>query len=230
MDQRKKTLFSDILEEYIKTAKPIGSKVIVDKYHKDLSSATIRNEMKALEDSGYLTHPHTSAARIPTEKGYQFYINTFLKNKEVAKKDREVINGAINNLSKVEPDFTKTIAKTIAELSDQTVFVALAENNFFYTGLSHIFRQPEFSHLEVIYNLSEIIDHMDEILSQLFKEVDETTILIGQDNPFGNVCSAVLTSYHKKDTKGLFGILGPMRMDYNRNSSLVNYAEELLNS
>jgi len=230
MDDRKKAIFSDVLEEYIRSAKPIGSKVIVDKYYKDLSSATIRNEMKALEKEGFITHPHTSAGRIPTEKGYQFYIDNFLEEKEVAKKDREEIQKAIGSFKQFEPDLVKTIAKTIAHLSDETVFVAFSQNDFYYTGLSNIFKKPEFAELEVVYNLSEIIDHMDEVMSAMFEDVDKTTILLGKENPFGNICSSVLTKYHNKSQNGLFGILGPMRMDYNRNNSLVNFAERLLSS
>lgn len=230
MDHRKKALLSNILREYIHSAKPIGSSLIVDKYYKDLSSATIRNEMKALEQEGFITHPHTSAGRIPTEKGYQFYIDNFLKEREVAKRDQEVIQKAIKEFKQFEPDLVKTIAKTIAHLSDETVFVAFSQNDFYYTGVSNIFKKPEFAELEVVYSLSEIIDHMDEVISEMFKEVDGTTILLGKRNPFGNICSSVLTKYRNKSQDGLFGILGPMRMDYNRNSSLVSYAEKLLSS
>jgi len=230
MDTRKKALLSNILKEYIHSAKPIGSGLIVDKYYKDLSSATIRNEMMVLEDEGFLTHPHTSAGRIPTEKGYQFYIDNFLQEKEVAKKDRDFIQKAIKNFRQWEPDLVKNLAKAMAELSTETVFVAFSEDDFFYTGISHIFRKPEFAEMEIVYNLSQVIDHMDEVLNKLFGTINQKTILLGKQNPFGNICSSVITKYKNKSTKGLLGILGPMRMDYNRNNSLVSYAEKLLSA
>ncbi|MFH1597522.1 MAG: winged-helix domain-containing protein [Patescibacteria group bacterium] len=230
MDDRKKAILSEILEEYIKSAKPIGSKAIVDKYYNDLSSATIRNEMKTLEKEGFITHPHTSAGRIPTEKGYQFYIDNFLKEKEVAKSDREFIQGTISHFKNYEPDLAKNLAKAISHLSDETVFVAFSENDFFYTGISNIFKKPEFADLQLVYNISEIIDHMDEVLNELFTEIDQGTILLGQQNPFGDFCSSVITKYHNESQSGLLGILGPLRMDYNRNRQLVNYAEKLLSS
>ena len=74
MDSRKENLISIIVEEYAKTALPVGSKFLVQSHSFNVGSATIRNEMAELENLGYITHPHTSAGRIPTEKGYQFYI------------------------------------------------------------------------------------------------------------------------------------------------------------
>ena len=75
MSERKCNILKIIVEEFISTAQPVGSKTLIDKFHLPFSSATIRNEMQELEENGYLEKPHTSAGRIPSEKGYRFYIN-----------------------------------------------------------------------------------------------------------------------------------------------------------
>lgn len=75
LDDRKATILSAVVEEYIATAQPVGSGRIADSTGVDVSSATIRNEMVALEEAGYLAQPHTSAGRIPTDKGYRFFVD-----------------------------------------------------------------------------------------------------------------------------------------------------------
>lgn len=80
LDDRKKKILYAIINDYIMTAEPIGSRTIAKKYDIGLSSATIRNEMADLEEMGYLEQPHTSAGRIPSDKGYRFYVNSILKN------------------------------------------------------------------------------------------------------------------------------------------------------
>ena len=74
MTQRQQKILNTIVKEYVKSSKPVSSKILVQKHKLGLSSATIRNEMKELEKTGFLQQPHTSAGRIPTEKGYRFFI------------------------------------------------------------------------------------------------------------------------------------------------------------
>ena len=74
MNTRQEQLLTLVIEKYIATAQPIGSKVLVSEAGLDWSEATVRNELRELEEMGYLTHPHTSAGRIPTEAGYKYYI------------------------------------------------------------------------------------------------------------------------------------------------------------
>ena len=85
MESRKQKLLTYIIDAYIKTAQAVGSNLIADKYMKDVSGPTIRNWMQELEKEGYITHKHTSAGRIPTEKGYRYYIEN-LHAKDVSNK------------------------------------------------------------------------------------------------------------------------------------------------
>lgn len=80
LDDRKKKILYAVITDYIMTAEPIGSRTIAKKYNIGLSSATIRNEMADLEEMGYLEQPHTSAGRIPSDKGYRFYVDSILRN------------------------------------------------------------------------------------------------------------------------------------------------------
>ncbi len=95
LDDRKKKILSSVVEDYIVSAEPVGSKTLVDKYHLEYSSATIRNEMKLLEESGYLEQPHVSAGRIPSTKGYRYYVDNLMKDKKLSMVDINYIDNSI---------------------------------------------------------------------------------------------------------------------------------------
>jgi heat-inducible transcriptional repressor len=232
MNERKKALLSQIINEYIKTAQPISSRVLVDKYGLDLSPATVRNEMVELTQEGYLIQPHTSAGRVPTEKAFQFYIKNFLREGKLNKKDKALIQKNFGELKKQENEFIKDLAKTLASLSREAVVVGFSANNVYYTGLSNIFRQPEFAHLELVTHLSEVVDHLDEVVTRIFDQIGkEVKILVGRENPFGEECAALLTKYKiSQKPAGMLGIIGPMRMSYGHNLALIKCAQEMINN
>jgi heat shock gene repressor HrcA len=105
LDDRKRRILQAIIDDYIDTAEPIGSRTIARKHELGLSSATIRNEMSDLEEMGYLEQPHTSSGRVPSDKGYRLYVDQLITIKELSKEDVETIRLAmetrINELSQL---------------------------------------------------------------------------------------------------------------------------------
>lgn len=91
LTERQKTILLVIIREYIDAALPVGSKRLVERYHLDFSPATIRNEMAALTEMGYLRQPHTSAGRIPTEEGYRFFVSAMIDQAELPRAVRHTI-------------------------------------------------------------------------------------------------------------------------------------------
>ncbi len=224
MNERKKLILDTIIKEYISTATPVSSGYLVEKYSLDVSPATVRNDMAFLEEEGYIIQPHTSAGRIPTENAYRFYLSS-LKDKKLSKKDEQIIEE--NLLSQDENDFKKT-AKAIAKISGQTVFWAFHKNSLFYTGVSNLLNQPEFKQNNAIYDISLIIDHLDETIERIFEGIplSENIVLLGSENPLGDMCGAVMFKYKKKGSTGLFGIMGPVRMDYQYCLAIANFIKE----
>ena len=102
LDERKKKILSSVVEDYIVSAEPVGSKTLVDKYHLKYSSATIRNEMKLLEEGGYLEQPHVSAGRIPSTKGYRYYVDNLMKDKKLSLVDINYIDNSITGYGDTE--------------------------------------------------------------------------------------------------------------------------------
>ena len=127
-DLRGRAVLSAIIEEYLMTGEPVGSKIISEKFSNAAgwSSATIRNVMSDLEEAGYLTHPHTSAGRIPTDKGYRFYVDNLLGVLQISQPDLDLINRSLglNPNEEVQPE--KLLEKTsqlLSALSDNVGIV-----------------------------------------------------------------------------------------------------------
>ncbi|MDP3970931.1 MAG: winged-helix domain-containing protein [bacterium] len=229
LSDRKNALLSAIIEQYVATARPIGSKMLAENHDFDISSATIRNEMKELEDLGMITHPHTSAGRIPTEKGYRYYVEHFVnKQAKLAKKVAQAFDDFAQQADHVVREVQiKYMAKELAELTSEAVLVRFGAHSFYYTGISNIFRKPEFSDTEMIYSLSELVDHFDDVLEML-GVTEGIDILIGKDNPISKMCSTLVTEYGAEDNSGVIAILGPMRMNYQQNYGLLKHVKNLI--
>ncbi|MFA5420621.1 MAG: hypothetical protein WC280_01165 [Patescibacteria group bacterium] len=222
ISERKKKILMTIIDEYIKNVQAVSSTSLVDKCKLDISSATVRNEMAELEEGGYIFQPHTSAGRIPTELAYRFFVDSF-DDLSVNPKN---IKGLDDVFDHSEEAF-KLTAKKIAEISKGAVFWAFHKNDLYYTGISNLFSQPEFRQSNLACDVSVVIDSMEEIISDIFEELDEgEKVFIGSDNPFGQFLSSVILKYKKDNTEGVVGILGPIRMDYKKNIDIIKYLKD----
>ena len=126
MNSRQTELLKQIVEEYIKTAKPIGSKSLEETLN--CSSATIRNEMSYLEELGYLEKTHTSSGRVPSEAGYRYYVDNIMKHKEMNKDDMLKLATIFNNKSLVLSDAIEKSLEIVSELTSYTI-VALGSSS-----------------------------------------------------------------------------------------------------
>ena len=91
LTERKLKILQAIISDYVKTAEPVGSRTLSRKYDLGISPATIRNEMADLEEMGYLTHPHTSAGRVPSDAAYRLYVNALMEKKELSREEKNII-------------------------------------------------------------------------------------------------------------------------------------------
>lgn len=232
--RRRQKLLQVIIQEYIKTARPVSSQTLVDEYDFEYSPATIRNDMAALEEAGFIMHPHTSAGRVPTEKGYQYYIQHFLQPTPLSSTEKKALDELFAYDTPDQLQHMKQIAKTLAELTDETVIISLNNGEtIFSSGISHMFRKPEFSHVQTMVSMSEAFDRLDEIMQGINEAMTRTDqdiqILMGKQNPFFNNCAVMITEYEWGNAPpGVVGILGPMRMDYDANIALLEYIETLM--
>jgi len=212
MTPRKETLLKLIVEHHIATAQPVGSQFLSALDSLQVSAATIRNEMRDLEAEGYLTHPHTSAGRIPTALGYKYYVSHLLEVSSNTPLPKTLQSLAQDSLD--EKDRIKVAAKAISEYIGNAVIVAFNKDALYYTGIGNLFSQPEFKNYEHTVNVSSLFDRCEEVIDSVFDRLAENNrVLIGEENPFGTVCGLVTAPIG--DT-GLISILGPMRMEYGK--------------
>lgn len=226
LDKRQQDLLYKITEYYIKNAIPVGSKQISEDLN--LSSATIRNEMSELEKLEYLTQPHISAGRIPTQNAYKFYVENFLQN--IKNKDFDWSLLEEYNVDFSLRDSLKDLAKKLADILELSIIIAFSKHDVFYTGISKLFSQPEFKR-DFVYvsDFSNLFDQIDEKIENIFDkiiEIDEPMILIGDDNPFSKFCGSVLYAIDNK----VICIMGPMRMDYKKAIGYMNILKKIKNN
>ncbi|MDY6029823.1 MAG: heat-inducible transcriptional repressor HrcA [Acidaminococcaceae bacterium] len=142
LNERKKKILQLIIEDYISTAEPVGSRTIARKYDLGLSPATIRNEMSDLELLGYLEQPHTSAGRIPSSQAYRFYVDSMIEPGHLTDNDRALINGWYNERRRSIDEIFQSTAKILSRMT-QNVSMVLANRE---TGAS--FRYVRFLPLD----------------------------------------------------------------------------------
>jgi heat-inducible transcriptional repressor len=229
LNERQLQILGAIIQEYVATAEPVASKVIVDKYGFDISSATVRNDMAFLEAEGLLRQPYTSAGRVPTEDGYRLFLERFVRSKDpvrVSAPLRKAIEG------KSEPqDQMRRLAKSLSELTGQAALMAVDSNWNYYTGLSQLMENPEFADVSILKEFSKAVDRMDEVMADVFEGANkEMNVWLGDENPFGHDLATLLVRYRLPGGRtGIIGLIGPQRMDYERNLQLLAQARELLN-
>ena len=120
LDDRKKKVLQAIVEEYINTAEPVSSNALISKYDLECSSATIRNEMADLEKKGLLDKMHTSSGRVPSAKGYRYYVDELLKDDNISLEEVKYISKKLETKVNEIEDLTKITANTISEITHYT--------------------------------------------------------------------------------------------------------------
>ena len=122
MDDRKLAVLRAIVEDYVQTREPVGSKALVDRHALGVSSATIRNDMAVLEEEGFITAPHTSAGRVPTDKGYRMFVDRLSAVKPLSAPERKAIHAFLDDAVDLDDVMGRTV-RLLAQLTKQVALV-----------------------------------------------------------------------------------------------------------
>jgi transcriptional regulator of heat shock response len=235
MNIRQAKLLTAIIDEFIRTAEPVGSKQIIEHGHFLLSCATIRNEMRALGEEGFLDQPHTSAGRVPTAKGYRMYVNDFMKPSVHELKVKKRFETLKDQYFKRKDQ--ERVYETVSLLSQMIPHVAFAsvphKERVYFMGLANTLRQPEFQlNPTLATGVVEVLENrLADLLSNV--EADEhVRYYIGNEHLLPQIqsCSIILKTFNIRGEEGVIGILGPMRMDYGYNTVALDLVSDLLRS
>lgn len=129
LSERKQKILKAVVDEYIASASPISSGEIKAKHFDEISSATIRNELSALEEMGYLIQPHTSAGRIPSKKAYNLYVEKFIERQPLSREEVAIIEDAFNDRFAEIEDIVRRTAKVISDVTNYTSVIVLKNIN-----------------------------------------------------------------------------------------------------
>ena len=246
MTQRQGALLASIIEEFIKTAEPISSKLLEKSGFFGLSSATIRAEMNDLEGLGYLSQLHTSGGRVPTDYAYRFFVDKCVDPTEISPdhKDQEKIKNSIRSAGNDPRNINRIIAQTLSDLSDNLVITGILEQDDFYKiGLSNLFEMPEFREFNRAFRLTSFFDEFEGLFNQIEREFfrdmpdykgpnDSVRVFIGRENPVKDIRdeTVMFAKYNlPEDLTGSLTLVGPTRMDYAKNIGLIKSATGELN-
>ena len=199
-----------------------------------LSSATVRNTLAELEEAGYLTHPHTSAGRVPTDKGYRYYVDFLMSELDLLNDEKEtVIKEYKRKIERLEDVLEKT-SGIISTMTHYAGIVSLLEweDRIFYKGLSQVLQQPEFENSDKIRLLVNMLEEKKRLLDIINREFEEPTkIYIGREIgcPEIDACSLVISSYRRgRKRNGRLAVLGPRRMNYDHIIPALEFISQVL--
>jgi len=231
-ESRRRAVLAATINRYIQDALPVASEDIAGDF--DLSPATIRNIFAELEESNYLTHPYTSGGRIPTNKGYRYYVDFLLSQTELLKEEKEQIAREYKRkIDRVEEllDNTTELISAITHYAGITSFPRW-HDGFFYKGISLILNQPEFQDYQKIRLLIKIIEDKQYLLNIINRDfTDKVKVYIGDELGCNEMegCSLVVSTYRLKDKSlGRLAVLGPMRMEYRHTIPALEYISDVL--
>ncbi|MBX4197669.1 transcriptional regulator [Candidatus Saccharibacteria bacterium] len=227
MTDRQAKILQAIVEQYAEVASPVGSSLLAKVF--DVSSATVRSEMVALERDGYIKQPHTSAGRIPTDKGYRFYVNNLAESTEPAEsRGQRALQARVSSGGHPERTIRNTV-DTLVELT-HNLGIATIGPQLYMSGLSNLFGQPEFMHPGQVQEVARLLDNLEPWLQEAAPN-EPLSVYIGRENPIGRSAGASLIISRFRSPfsdRSYIGVLGPTRQSYRDVMGLVGQAGKAL--
>lgn len=232
-EARNRSVLSSVIDSFIQTSNAVSSEDICHKF--DYSSATIRNIMFELEELGYLTHMHTSAGRIPTDKGYRYYVDILLSQMRLVEEEKERIYRDYNlQLRKLE-DILEMTSEVLSSFTRCAGIVALLrqdEKRIYYNGASFIAEHPEFKNIDKIRDILKVLEEKKRLLDIINQDIEKKmNVYIGGELACKEIahCSMVVSTYGTQDFPlGRIAVLGPRSMNYGQVIPTIEYVSELL--
>ena len=221
LTKRQEKILTDIIEEYIESAKPVGSLTLERKSDFEICPATIMIEMQKLTDGGYIFKPHTSAGRVPTDKGYRFFVNNLLEKSFKKDFDFEEL---------FEQDSLRALQSVIRHMASLSSSLALGylphEKILLKEGWEDVVREPEFREEDFAFNFAEAVKSIEKEIGDF--ELDSgLNVFIGKENPLPKArqISTIMARCKFPDEEVFLAIVGPKRMSYDKN---INYLKSLI--
>lgn len=233
MTDRQAHILAAIIEQYAEVAVPVGSVTLAKLF--GVSSATIRAEMVRLEEAGLIQQPHTSAGRIPTDKGYRFYVNALQRATEaedtpppLARSSR-VLHARVAQAAGRADVAIRSATDMLVELTNNAGLATIGDQ-LYMSGFSRLFTQPEFMHGGPVHEVARLLDNLEPWLHEAVPN-EPLNVYIGSENPIGKSsgCSLIISRFRSPYSDfSYIGVIGPTRQSYREVMQLVAHAGRVL--
>jgi heat-inducible transcriptional repressor len=234
LTQRQVDILKVIIQEFTESGEPVGSEILEKKYKLGVSPATIRNEMVELAKKEYLKKTHFSSGRVPSAKGFRFYIKHLMKEKELSTMDEVAYKNSIWDEREEMHRLLSQATKVLAQRTGLLSLSATDSGDIYYAGVSHLLEKPEFLNLDLSRNLFELLDesnYWEKVLHQCVKIDDDILYMLGEEDfndPLFEPCASVFGEFDFGTAKGIIGVVGPKRMYYETVTPQIRYFSNLI--
>lgn len=233
MTPREAVLLLGLVSEHIRTGEPVGSQVLARKLPINKSPATVRADLHELEEQGYIASPHTSSGRVPSDLGYRFYVD-HLGSRHVAMARLQKLREEFLRLSQAHYQLARIASRLLAQLTATAALSSQAQPpEAFESGLRELVQNAEPDASPALREVISLLDKLDEHLAARALPVssEQAQVYIGDENPLMRVrySSMVVRDVLLRSGQSItLIILGPKRMPYHRNISLLNAVAEVI--
>ncbi len=234
LTQRQTDVLKAIIREFTESGEPVGSDILEKKYKLGVSPATIRNEMVELAKKGYLVKSYFSSGRIPSSRGFRFYINHLMREKELSTSDEVAYK---NSIWDDRADSHRLLSHATHMLAEKTGLLSLAITNkgdVYYAGVSNLMAISEFLNWELSRVIFERLDRAsfwENIFDRVQKLEDNLHFVLSEDDfsdPVYATCASVFGEFEGANLHGMIGVVGPKRMYYDSVAPQIKYFSGLI--
>lgn len=230
---RKDRVLAIVVDEYVRSVTPISSNLIVQGYALDVSPATVRSILAELEEEGFLMHPHTSAGRVPTQRGYRYFVDHLMNEIHLLKEERERIQAEYKKGMRELEKLLERTSEVISDITHYTSIVSIDGENKIYTkGISNVVGFPEFQDFKKVQQIVHTLEEKERMLEVINRDLEKKIqVFIGSEIACTEMenCSLAVSQFKtEKGPSGRIAILGPTRMDYERVVSTLQYFSQLM--
>ncbi len=221
-----------VVEEFIGSAKAVGSEMLDKKYNLGVSPATIRNEMVFLEKQGYLSKDHSSAGRIPTSAALKLYVNELMKEKQLTVADEVGVKEKIWSNRNDFVELSCEVARSLAEQTQALGFVVTNHNKAYHAGYANLLTMPEFFDIALMRQVLTLIEEVG-VMQEIFKfgsSENPVQVVYGQElgNKELEPISLIFANVSCNEQTCTVGVLGSNRFDYPYVMPMMRYIKKMM--
>jgi heat-inducible transcriptional repressor len=231
---RQENILKAIIQEYTDTGEPVGSEILERKYKLGVSPATIRNEMVALAGKGYLKKTHFSAGRVPSAKGFRYYISNIMREKQVSTIDEVAYKNSLWDDRAQMHRLLSHAAKVLADKTGVAAVAATSEGDLYYSGVSNLFNYTQVLGIIVTRQMCTVLDQYpfwQQVMQRFFSTNQDVFYMLGEEDfadPIFEPVASIVGDFRIGNTRGVVGLLGPKQMKYDVFIPQVRYFSNLL--